>query len=552
MRKVKQATGCWFFVLVLLLALSCSVNTEPDEGGVSDGDALDGDEDLPPITDGDTLESDGDYLYPLDGDTEIEEEGENDQDRDGDQDGDGEDGDARDCIRDYRLGTVGMIMNDGRAFEGYTLFAPLASDITYLIDTCGERVHSWDCGLRPGHAVYLLENGKLLQTANPGPNTNPVFGGGGEGGIIQLFAFDGTLEWSFQYSNEEHRLHHDVEMMPNGNILAITWEYKSAAEAVEAGRNPNYLLSGSLWPDALIEIDPSKADGEEIVWEWHIWDHLVQDYDEEKGNYATVADHPELLDINYLINPNRPNGQNDWNHTNAVDYNSDLDQIAISLHNMGEIFIIEHSESSVIAAGHTGGRYGKGGDILDRWGNPQVYGAGGAQDQQLFGQHDIQWIEEGLPGEGNLLIFNNGMGRIGASYSTVEEISPPIQADGSYALQVGTAYAPEQALWIYKEDPVSDFYSQNISGAQRLANGNTLICEGATGRLFEVTSEGERVWEYVNPVTQNGPVRQGDVPPSMNGNQQNNVFRAYRYAPNYPGLEGRDLEPKGVIELPAE
>jgi len=131
-------------------------------------------------------------------------------------------------------------------------------------------------------------------------------------------------------------------------------------------------------------------------------------------------------------------------------------------------------------------------------GNPQTYDAGTEKDQKLFSQHDASWIESGYPGEGNILIFNNGQGRSDGDYSSVDEITLPADAQGNYSLSTGAAYAPADMTWTYSSP--SDFYSQNISGAQRLSNGNTLICDGPNGIFFEVTSDKEIVWKYVNPV----------------------------------------------------
>ena len=104
--------------------------------------------------------------------------------------------------------------------------------------------------------------------------------------------------WDFEYATEEYLAHHDIAVMPNGNILAIAWEAKTEEEVLQAGRKPEFTPKAGLWPDKIIEIKPKGKSGGEIVWEWHIWDHLIQDYDETKDNYGDVAAHPELIDFN--------------------------------------------------------------------------------------------------------------------------------------------------------------------------------------------------------------------------------------------------------------
>jgi len=397
-------------------------------------------------------------------------------------------------------------------------------------------------------SVYLLENGNLLRTAALGSQGNPFFQGNyGHGGRVQIFDWDGTIVWDYEYSSEWHLLHHDVEMLPNGNILMNAWERKTFEEAVAQGRDPNLLVDRELWPHHIIEVEPDGLTGGNIIWEWHIWDHLIQDHDPTKGNFGVVEDHPELIDINFMEDSTA-----DWNHVNAIDYNIEFDQIILSVSHFNEIWIIDHSTTIVEAAGHAGGNSGKGGDILYRWGNPQAYRAGNANDKKLFYQHDPQWIESGLPGEGHILVFNNGRDRPGVGYSSVDEIVPPIDGIGRYSLAVGSAFGPNEAAWIYKKDNPADFFSEYISGAHRLANGNTIICSGAKGIIFEVTAGKEVVWEYVNPVANQGPVIQGDAIPidQEEGFWTNHVFRAYRYAPDYVGLAGKDLTPGDYIELP--
>ena len=298
-----------------------------------------------------------------------------------------------------------------------------------------------------------------------------------------------------------------------------------------------------MLPDYVIEVQPTRPVGGTVVWEWHIWDHLIQDFDATKNNYGVVANHPELVD------PNGVGGrvQQFWNHVNGIDYNAALDQIMISVRGNSELMVIDHGITRTQAATHAGGRYGKGGDILYRWGYAQQYDRGTGNDRKLYQQHHTHWIEPGLPGAGNILIFNNGLGR---GYSSVDEIVPPASSSGAYTITGNAAFGPTAATWTYVGSPTSSFFSGEISGAQRLPNGNTLITEGVKGNLFEVTSAGEIVWRYVNPVTTT-PLAQGaTIPtdPSRSDQLMNAVFRVQRYGADFPGLVGRDLTPIGTIE----
>ena len=274
--------------------------------------------------------------------------------------------------------------------DGYTLYSPIHSTTTYLTDICGEVVHLWESDYTPAHSVYLLGNGHLMR---PGSVGNVKFDNGGTGGIIEEFDWDGNLVWEYYYSSNKYCQHHDIEPLPNGNVLLIAWEQKAPEEIAAAGGNPDVFGQYGVWSDHIIEVEPILPRGGRIVWEWHLWDHLIQDYDPRKKNYGRVKDHPERLDINFADHIRDP----DWSHMNSIDYNEELDQILLSVHTTCEILIIDHSTTTEEAAGHTGGRYGKGGDFLYRWGNPQIYRAGGEDKQYFFGQHDAHWIEDGLP-----------------------------------------------------------------------------------------------------------------------------------------------------------
>ncbi|MBI5863035.1 MAG: aryl-sulfate sulfotransferase [Planctomycetes bacterium] len=452
------------------------------------------------------------------------------------------------------------------AFEGFTLFAPLNSTTTYLVDMQGRKRHTWPSRFTPGQSVYLLEDGSILRCAREPGNRN--FFGGGIGGRIERISFDGKVEWEFVYADERHCQHHDIEPLPNGNVLLIAWERKSKDEAIAAGRDPKRIENDAVWPDSVIEVRPTGEKGGEIVWEWHVWDHLVQDVAKDKANYGVVADHPELVDLNYergrpmqprerrrlrdlgymggvepdedgddqgpgpqsrpgpssRPGPDGPPGggffpgpgggpgrgprgmESDWLHTNAIAYNAKLDQIALSIHSLNEIWIIDHGTTTAQAAGHAGGRWGKGGDLLYRWGNPRVHRAGTAEDQTLFSQHDVRWIPDGMPGAGHLMVFNNGEGRRDGRYSSIVEFAPPTDSQGRYRLDKGKPFGPEKPAWEYAAANKPDFFSSHISGAERLPNGDTLVCSGEQGRIFEVTRNGEIVWEYVNPyLERNGP-----------------------------------------------
>jgi hypothetical protein len=429
--------------------------------------------------------------------------------------------------------TVGLFLNSSASYDGYTLFSPINSKNTYLINNCGQKVHSWTSAYKPGQSVYLLENGILLRTGNIG---NSVFGTtGGAGGIIEMIDWESKVIWSYTISSATECQHHDIKYLPNGNILALVWDLKTKAEATAAGRTTS---GTTLWSEKVIEIKPDLVNGGgSVVWDWKVWDHLVQDQNQAQSNYGSVSASPQLINLNYY---SISATNTDWLHCNSVDYNARFDQIVISNHNFSEIWIIDHSTTKAEAAGHTGGNSGKGGDLLYRWGNPQTYNQGTSSDQKLFLQHNANWIKDSFTDGGMIMVFNNHAGNT-ISYSTVNIIKPPADINGNYAYY-GKAFDPSGFQWTYKASTPTTFYASNISGAQRLPNGNTLICVGTSGTFFEVDYAGNMVWKYVNPVNASGIITQGNTA------LQNITFRAERYAPDFAGFAGKTLASQGYIE----
>jgi hypothetical protein len=412
--------------------------------------------------------------------------------------------------------TTGVTLTGTGMYEGYTLVAPSESTTTYLVDLDGEVVHKWETDFKPGLQVELLESGELLR---PGKTRrkSPFREGNGWGGVVELLDWDGEVTWRYRYVDDQVMQHHDVEALPNGNVLLLAWELVDEEEALAAGRDPELLRDGVLWPEHIVEVDPST---DEIVWEWHAWNHLVQDFDPEKPNYGDPAADPGRIDLNYVTD----GGAADWMHANSVDYNPELDQIAISVRSFHEIWIIDHAPSTEEARGPTG-------DLLFRWGNPATYGKGGVAPRMSFGQHDAEWVAPGLDGAGRISVFNNGT--LYRPYSTVDEIVPVMDGRG-YVLEENGVFAAAVARVVWPFEPDPEFFAHHTSGAQRLPNGNTLIADGPHGVIFEVTPDGEKIWEYVNPYFDRGTERI-----ELNEDvvfKKRRIFRAERYPPDYPGL----------------
>ncbi len=426
------------------------------------------------------------------------------------------------------------LINAQEVFAGYTLFTPGGggggSITTYLKDNNLNNIQTWNHSNGAASMPYLIpgsepgwENTFLVY---PYRVNNPTMETGGVGGAFEVLTWDGNFVWGFILSNNDYQHHHDVEPLPNGNILMIAWEKKTSTEAYSAGRTSITNPLNQMWSTAIFEIQHNGNGGGEIVWEWHLWDHLIQDADPNDDNYGIVSDHPELFDINVgtVGGSGGPGGANaDWMHINAISYNAEYDQIVISSRFQCEIYVIDHSTTTEEASGHTGGNYGKGGDFLYRWGNPQNYDRGNNSDNLICDQHSINWIPDGYPGEGNFILFNN-------DGNEAIEFDPPMDESGFYYIEEGQPYGPNQIVW---DSPYVS--TQMQGGAFRLPNGNTLVTDCDSGDIKEFTSSGSTVWSYSHP-----------------GNNVN-IARAQKYAIDYfdqidNGISG-DINSDSILNI---
>ena len=393
-------------------------------------------------------------------------------------------------------------------------------------------------------------------------------GTGVDGGLLREIDWDGNVVWSLLVNDEHQQVHHDFDVLPSGNLMYLVREYRSREEAIESGRDPAAVDGEGMWPDAIVEVRPPRNGAEaEVVWEWHAWDHLVQDHDETKSNHGSIQDHPDRIDVN-ADRRRRPSmteeelrelreleeqmaalgyggGEEDeddwydsyplgtapdWLHTNAVTLHPELDLIVLSVSNLNELWVIDHSTTTEEAASDAGGRWGRGGEILWRWGSPRNYGAGQDSDTQLFFQHDPTWVPGGGPGELRLLVFNNGGGQ--RDYSSVDELVLPFDPAAGFRREPGQPFGPAEPAWSYRlpDDCTSSF----LSGARRLPNGSTLICAGPPGRLLEVTRDGQLVWDYESPFP-------GGVDQEDSDEPEHAIYRAEPVPRDHPGLAGRDM-----------
>ena len=418
------------------------------------------------------------------------------------------------------------IFDPDRAYAGYTLFqAPQLGAL--LIDLNGAEVQLWR-GLQ-GFPNKLLPGGQVLGSTG---ERSARFGSQDQLDLAQV-DWDGRITWRFDRFEELHdpgqpprwaaRQHHDFQR--EGNPVGY---FAPGLEPQVAGGKTLLLVHENvvnptisahpLLDDTIIEVDWAG----QVVWRWRPHEHF-EELGFDTAAREVLRRNPNLLPLGGqpLSDGNRPgDGHGDWLHINSVSYlgpNRLYDAGDQRFH--PDNIIWDAREANIIAIVEKAT-----GKIVWRLG-PRFDGSDAERRLGwIIGQHHAHLIPRGLPGEGNLLVFDNGgWAGYGAAnpgapdglktalrdYSRVLEIDPA-------TLAIVWQYTPREAGFVIPLD-ASRFYSPFISSAQRLPNGNTLITEGSDGRIFEVTRGHEIVWEYVNPYWRPQPIA------------LNLVYRAYRY-----------------------
>lgn len=366
------------------------------------------------------------------------------------------------------------ITTQAQQWDGLTIYSTSGSTNAYLMDTNSTNVKVWSFTGQggTGYSTHLTPGGDLWRSVS---NTGNVLTGGGMTGRIQKWNYAGTKLWDYTYSSSTYCLHHDHCPLPNGNVLVISYDVHTATDAYNAGATNSI----TVWSEKIMELQPVGTNSAIVVWEWKVWDHLVQNLYPTRSNYQTsIVNHPEKININYGL-------QKDWLHMNGIDYNPILDQIVISSHNLNEWYIIDHSTTTAQAATGSGGNSGKGGDILYRWGNPLAYQATGTKILNVT--HDAHWIKEGVPNAGYLVGLNNA-GSAGPK-TTVDQISVP-RSNYNYTLALGSAYTPST----FNLRHTSTGYTSNMGSSNQFPNGNQMVCLAMVGSIYEIDAAGNVLW----------------------------------------------------------
>lgn len=410
------------------------------------------------------------------------------------------------------VGPTGVLYYDERkSYGGYTLFAPNASKKTYLIDMEGNIVHTWKSKTGPGLYAELLPNGNLLR------GTRPPYkhcGIPGTAGGVEEIDWNGKVVWKYKMASKNQVQHHCFFRMPNGNTLILGWERIANEVMIAKGRDPQTvpknvkskgIKHSDFWLDFVEEVN---RDGQ-VVWEWHVIDH--------------VGTGPDQLDPNFILpmNVGAIYATSDWSHFNSVEYVAETDQVLMNSRNLSEIYLVNK----------------KTGKIEYRWGNKAAYGQGkkaswyDSGDHILSGSHDARWL-----GDGRVSIFDNGSER----------------PEGHRSRVIVVNTKTDEIEWEYRSWDTSSFSSHRQGAAQPLPNGNWFVTSSNSGHVFEVTEKGKIVWDFVNPIIMDKAyctLHDDSKKVQVQGHDFyfNMIHRAYRYGADYPGLQGKDLTPKGKL-----
>ena len=359
---------------------------------------------------------------------------------------------------------------------GYILLIENGGKTCYLINHKGQRVLQWNFDLSLGQDAELASDGSLYGLFKA-PDYSKDMDFGGRGGIMRKINTQNKILWEFKISNNNEIAHHDIQLLPSGNILTLVWNRVTKEEAAKLG----YIADHDIFVEKLIEINPNSN---EIVWSWNSWDHVIQNKIPAHSTFGQPIQNRNKIDIMY-------NYQSDYHpfiksgdimHANGIDYLPELDIIAISVNFYNEVWFVDHSTSTEEAKGSTGGRFNVGGDLIYRFGNPATYGYSALKILDINHHPSFVRYDNGY----GLLIFNNNRSE---RRSKVMEFNLPFTLTDTDPLEIG---ANPQIVFEYSND---EMFFDIAGGAVRLSNGNTLICEGDLG-LWEVSPLGQLVWKY--------------------------------------------------------
>lgn len=395
------------------------------------------------------------------------------------------------------------IYDPAKAWNGYTVLSILDTPKVVVIDMNGKVVKEWDgFNLSPGGPARVIPGGNVIGTTGAFPPHQEALA------LVQQ-DFEGRETWRFD-ANEQvtlddgtsvdsARIHHDWQRsdFPAGyyspNFTPLT-EGANTLLLTHTNHVNDAVTDVTLEDDRLLEVDP---DGN-VTWEWVVSDHI------DEFGYSPAARDTIASGVGYV----ESRGSMDWFHMNSAtwvgpnhwydagDERFAPDNVIISSRQSSVIAIVSHATGEIV------------------W----QLGPDFSQDEkqwaigQIIGQHHAHMIPPGLPGAGNIMIFDNGgSSGYGAPGALTASGSGIYARSTSRVLEIDPTTL--EVVWSYRH---ANFFSTNISGAQRLVNGNTLITEGAPGRLFEVTPDGDIVWEYMN------------APSPYSRRGSNAVYRGYR------------------------
>lgn len=384
-------------------------------------------------------------------------------------------------LRRRGLGLRGV--DQERVSPGYVLYSPLTSNTVHLVSTSGEEVHRWTLPHRAGRHARLLANGTLAYNGvHPeSPRLFPMWAKY-RGGVMMQLDSNGEIlrEYSDPYA------HHDQNHLDDGTLLYTTLEPLTPAEAarVQGGVPGSEAPGGIVYGDCIKLVDP-----------WSVTNQSSSaDFDGTGGTSGAkliwswrAIDHLDATA--FAAHAHYP--REHWPLINSVAFDSNGDIIASS-RNASSVFIISRQTGSVI------------------W---------HLSEPIVSQQHCAHQINP----EGDILILDNGV------------FKPGLSVPFSRAIVVSKE---KQVKWEYKDTSTGGlgFFTPFMGSAQKLSTGNLLICEAATGRIFEVTEGGDLVWEFVVPQLQDykgvmGEEELEEMERIGFSNQSNAVFRAYKYLP---------------------